>query len=87
MLVSHYTETMTSSGFRMYEQVLLIMMLSRLMSDCKQSDTRKFAAGRVITGANLLAAQSAYSDFPCLCAGDSGSARLRRSESSYPLRT
>ena len=78
---------MASSGFRMCEQVLLIMKLLRLMSDCQLSDTRKFAAGRVITGANLLAAQSAYPNFPCLCAGDSGSARLRRSESSYPLRT
>ncbi len=32
-------------------------MLSRLTSDCRQSDTREFAAGWSKTGANLLAAQ------------------------------
>ena len=35
------------------------MMLSRLMPECDQSDTRWFAAGKSITGANLPAAQSA----------------------------
>jgi len=75
------------SSFRKNEQVLRIMMLSRLMFDCKQSDTREFAAGWLFTGANLLAAQTVRSDFQLPFAGNSGSADLRSGESPYPLHT
>lgn len=79
------------------------MMLFRLMSDCKQSDTRKFAAGWSKTGANLLAAQPVRPDFQQPFAGlfsgiqiardqYMGSTGLRsglfsNEQSPYPLRT
>jgi hypothetical protein len=69
------------------EQVLRIMMLSRLTSDRRQSDTREFAAGWSKTGANLLAAQPVRPDFQHPFAGNSGSTGLRSGESPYPLRT
>ena len=70
-----------AAQFRKNEQVLRIMMLSRLMSECKQSDTRKFAAT-----ANLLAAQPVRPDFQQPFAVNPGSTGLRSGESSYPLR-
>ena len=74
------------------------MMLSQLMSDCKQSDTRKFAAGMVHAWANPIAAQPARSNFQQPSAGlfsviqiaddlNSGSPGLLRRESPDPLRT
>jgi hypothetical protein len=63
------------------------MMLSRLMSDCKQSDTRGFAVDWSNTGANLLATQSVRPDFQQLFAGNSGCTGLHGGESPYPLRT
>jgi hypothetical protein len=79
------------------------MTLSRLMSDCKQSDTREFAAGWSKTGANLLAAQPVRSDFQHPFAGlfsgiqiasdlNVGSTGLRsglfsNEQGPYPLRT
>jgi len=74
------------------ERVWRIMMLSQLMSDCKQIDTRKFSAGMVHAGVNLLAAQSERSDFQHPFAGNSGSRGLLRElfsieQGPYPLRT
>ena len=63
------------------------MVLSRLMSDCKQSEAREFAAGWSNAGANLLAAQPVRPDFLQPFAGNLGSTGLRRGESPYPLRT
>jgi len=63
-------------------QVLRIMMLSRLMLDCDQSDTRWLAKS-----ANIFAAQPVRPQFRQKIAGNSGSTGLRCGEFPYPLRT
>jgi hypothetical protein len=63
-------------------RVLRIMMLSRLMSDYKQRDMRRFAIS-----ANLLAAQPVRTRIQQHFAGYPGNTGLRSEESSYPLRS
>ena len=63
-------------------QVLRIMMFSQLMSDCRQSDTRRFAIP-----ANLFAAQPVRTQIRQHFAGNPGNTGLRSEESSYPLRS
>jgi hypothetical protein len=68
------------------------MTLSRLMSDCRQSDTSKFAAGLEKTVATLLAAQSVRSDSRQSFAINPERPGLRsdllsNEQSPYPLRT
>ncbi len=58
------------------------MMLSRLMSDCPQKDSRKFA-----NPANHLAAQPVYPELRQDFAGNPGSPGLRGEQSLNPLRT
>ncbi len=62
--------------------VVWIMMLSRLMHEQKQSDTRRFAVA-----ANRPAAQPVCPEFQTSISGNSGSQGLRSEESPYPLRT
>ena len=68
-------------------QVLRIMMLSWLMLDCDQSDTRWFAPIQPNVAANLFAAQPVRLQLRQQIAGNSGSTGLRSGESPYPLRT
>lgn len=80
------------SSFRKYEQVLRIMTLSRLMSDCSQSDTSEFAAGLEKTVATLFAAQSVRPDSRQSFAINPESLVLRsdllsNEQIPYPLRT
>jgi hypothetical protein len=63
-------------------EVLRIMMVSRLMLICDQSDTRRFAKP-----ANLFAAQPVRPQLRQQTAGNSGSTGLPGEESPYPLRT
>lgn len=63
-------------------KVLRIMMFSQLMSDCRQSDTRRFAIP-----ANLFGTQSVRPQTRQHLAGNSGITGLRSEESSYPLRS
>mgnify|MGYP000918942131 CR=1 FL=1 len=68
------------------------MMLSRPMSDCRQSDTREFAAGLEKTRATLLTARSVRSDSRQSFASNRESLGLRsdlfsEEQGPYPLRT
>lgn len=74
------------------------MMLSRLMAECDQNGTRKFAAGKSKTGANLFAAQPVRPQLRHQIAGqfsllqiasdlNVGSQGLRGEGSPYLLRT
>ena len=63
-------------------KVLRIMMFSQLMSDCRQSDTWRFAIP-----ANLFAAQPVRTQIRQHFAGNPGNTGLRSEESSYPLRS
>jgi hypothetical protein len=73
-------------------QVSRIMMLSRLISERKESDTREFAIGMDNTGANLCGTQPVCPETRQHIAGKSGSTGLRRGlfsieDGPYPLRT
>ena len=67
--------------------VLRIMMLSRLMLDCNQSDTGRFAPIQLNAAANLFAAQPVRSLVRQQIAGNSGSSGLPGGDSPNPLRT
>ena len=79
-------------------KVLRIMMLSRLMLDCDQSDTRWFAAIQSNVAANLFTTQPVRPQFRRQVAGPFSliqiasdlnvrSTGLPGEESPYPLRT
>jgi hypothetical protein len=63
-------------------KVLRIMMFSQLISDCRQSDTRRFAVQ-----ANLFVAQPVHTQIRQHFAGNPGNTGLRSEGSSYPLRS
>ena len=63
-------------------KVLRIMMFSQLISDCRQSDTRRFAIP-----ANLFAAQPVCTQIRQHFAGIPGNTGLQSEGSSYPLRS
>jgi hypothetical protein len=68
------------------------MRLSRLMPECDQSGTRRFAAGPSTIGTNLFAAQPVLPQLQHPFAGNSGSPGLQgglfsNEQGSYLLRT
>jgi len=74
-------------------QVLRIMMFSQLMSDCRQSDTKRFAIPANLFGTQPVRLQTRQ-HLVGLCSViqivsdlNSGNTGLRSEESSYPLRS
>lgn len=68
-------------------KVLRIMMLSRLILDCDQIDTKRFAPIQRNAAASLFAAQPVCSLVRQQVVGNSGSTGLSGGESPNPPRT